>query len=578
MRTALPAAVVTAGVVLLGLASPATAAVTVAPASAACRPVPAPAADVLRATDAWEKFGVDGTGVRIGIISDSFGTYGDDVVAADIAAGWLPGPGNPCGRTSSVEVLREGTSRTTDEGRAMAQVIHGIAPGAQLVFAPTGPDTNASMVDAISDLRAAGVDIIVDDIAVEDDLRYQRGSAADAVSDAVDDGILYLSAAGNFGAAGADGYPSAGFPITSWETSFHRPMPCPDDVTAAALAVAPDRSPLDCLDFQGDEGEDPTLGVTLPQGGATSFRLDWAEPVGAVTTSFGTVARNTVTGEIRAAWADDPRIPLTRNRMSGDRTQPEEWEVSVVRHRAPGAGVPAVNLFFNDTYDGAKPIALEHYRSTRWTTVGSTMWGHQTALDTLAVAAVNAQTLTLDTYSSGGPADTRFGGSPESIAGPAVAGVDGVPISFVIGGPVEPTTFFGTSAAAPTVAAVAALVKQAAPASDPAILRGALESSARPDAFRSPWPAEIEARRFSGAGLVDAAAAVAAVSPAPQPTPSPTMTPAPNPGPASPTPAAAGPTRLAESGSNVDATVLGVGALLLALGGVVRWRRRRARS
>ncbi len=573
MRIALPASAVVAGLVLLMGAAPAAAVETPVPA---CRPVPSPAADILRASDAWQQFGVDGTGVRVGIISDSFGTYGEDVVSADVAAGWLPGPGNPCGRTSPVDVVAEGTVSVKDEGRAMAQLIHGIAPGAQLLFASSGPDTNASMVKAITELRAAGVDIIVDDIGVEDDLRYQRGSAADAISDAVDAGILYVSAAGNSGAIGAPGHPSAGYPIASWETSFYRPVPCPDDVAAAALAASPDRSPIDCLDYTDDGSGDATLGLTLPKGDATSFRLDWAEPAGEVTTSFGTVARNTVTGEIRATWAGDAQLPVTRNELPGDRAEPQEWAISVVRHRAPGAGLPAVDLFFNDTYVGEIPLALEHYISTRWNTVGSSMWGHQTALDTLAVAAVDAESLTLETYSSAGPANTLFGGeAPESIDGPGLAGLDGLPISFVVGGPVEPAKFFGTSAAAPTVAAVSALVKQAAPGADPAALRAALESTARADAFHSPWPAELPARRFSGAGLVDAAAAVALVAPAPAPTPTSPPSPAPAPPAPGPTPTTA-PARLAESGSDADATVVGAGALLLALGVAARILRGRA--
>src|SRR4029079_16593385 len=90
----------------------------------------------------------DGTGITIGVISDSYNTARNFIVggalltireAQDIATCDLPGIGNPCGNTQAVAVLAEfGTYpnvNATDEGRGMAQLIHDIVPKARLGFA-----------------------------------------------------------------------------------------------------------------------------------------------------------------------------------------------------------------------------------------------------------------------------------------------------------------------------------------------------------------------------------------------------------------------------------------------------------
>ena len=84
---------------------------------------------VLRAAEARENFGVDGRGVRVGIISDSLVN-----LQASVDSGDLP---------SDVIVLEAGEDSGTDEGRAMAEIIHDIAPGAKLLF-HSGFDTSVA--------------------------------------------------------------------------------------------------------------------------------------------------------------------------------------------------------------------------------------------------------------------------------------------------------------------------------------------------------------------------------------------------------------------------------------------------
>ncbi|MDQ1122582.1 hypothetical protein [Microbacterium trichothecenolyticum] len=189
-----------------------------------CREIPVEADPVLRSDTARQAFGVDGRGVTVGIISDSFATAPDvaSTPENDVRIGSLPGPGNPCGYTTPVTILADSAQPATDEGRAMAQNVHGIAPGAALLFHTVGP-TPATFADAIRELRDRGADVIVDDMAFDTEPIYQRGVISTAVADVVADGAVYLSAIGNEGSIGEPGTISAGQQTGSWESAPHLP-------------------------------------------------------------------------------------------------------------------------------------------------------------------------------------------------------------------------------------------------------------------------------------------------------------------------------------------------------------------
>ncbi|MDA1054683.1 MAG: hypothetical protein O3C40_30000, partial [Planctomycetota bacterium] len=107
--------------------------------------------DELRST-----LGVDGAGVTVGILSDSFNSLGG--AAGNSASGDLPALGDANGRNISVRVLNDNPYGGSDEGRALAQVIHDVAPGASLAFATAGLG-QAAFAQYISDLRTiAGAD------------------------------------------------------------------------------------------------------------------------------------------------------------------------------------------------------------------------------------------------------------------------------------------------------------------------------------------------------------------------------------------------------------------------------------
>ncbi len=99
-----------------------------------------------RASTARGTFNVDGTGVKIGVLSDGVTTITTAQASGDIG---------------SVTVL-PGQEGSGDKGTAVLEIIHDIAPGAELYFA-TSTTSITSFAQNIRDLRAAGCDIIVDD-------------------------------------------------------------------------------------------------------------------------------------------------------------------------------------------------------------------------------------------------------------------------------------------------------------------------------------------------------------------------------------------------------------------------------
>ena len=127
-------------------------------------------------------FNVDGTGVKVGVVSD-----GVDNLAASVASGDLP----------AVTVLPN-EAGSGSEGRAMLEIIHDLAPGAQLFFA-TYQGGQAAVAQHILDLQAAGCTVIVDDFTYATEPPFQDGVIAQAIDTVTAAGVTYLSSAGNYG-------------------------------------------------------------------------------------------------------------------------------------------------------------------------------------------------------------------------------------------------------------------------------------------------------------------------------------------------------------------------------------------
>ncbi|HBL29221.1 MAG TPA: neuroendocrine convertase 1, partial [Acidobacteria bacterium] len=406
-------------------------------------------------------FGATGAGVKVCVISD-----GVDSLATLVASGDLP---------AGIDVIPGGSG---DEGSAMLEIIHDLAPGAALGFASALPD-EATFAQNILDLAAAphNCNIIVDDIIYLDESPFQDGPVAQSVNTVTAAGVLYFSSAGNEGNK---------TDLTSgvWEGDF-------------LASAAADPGPLagaNLHDF-GDGGNS----ILVEFGGGNPPILIWAEHYdlstgtastdfdiydmdGALTTIFdaSTDVQDGVGGD------DFPIEFIGGGTFGGERLLIDKFAAGTT------SSVPMLNFI---VFRGE----LDDNRVTNGTTRG-----HSAAANAFSVAATPAAA-SFDGITPDGPYPGLFTAANESesftadgprriILGPTgteltpgnrtstggvvrqkpdITAADGVATAAPGFNP-----FYGTSAAAPHAAALAALCKSAVPGITPAALRTALLGSA----------------------------------------------------------------------------------------------------
>jgi Subtilase family len=481
----------------------------------------------LNAMKARDGFEVDGSGIKVGILSDSFNqdAGADTRAATDVASGDLPGPGTPCGQTAPVEVLDDSAAGGEDEGRAMAQIVHDLAPGAEIAFA-TAFDEELTFAKNIKKLAKAGARVIVDDVFYPEEPFFQDGPIAVAVNEVVEAGATYLSAAGNDNLI--DG---AGRNIASWEApKFRDSGSCPPSLVAFSEEIEDENGPgtglepTHCMDFDPGGASDDTFGITVAKGETLIADLQWAEPRGGVTSDIDAYLLS-ASGKVVALNAED------NSSISGTQQPLEvvEWDnntgaaatVRLVINRYSGSKVTPLKFALLE--NGGGVTATEYPQSSGGDVVGPTIFGHSGAASAVSVgAAPFFESEAPEDYSSQGPVTHYFGpvkgstpaeplGAPEVIPKPDVTATDGGANTFFGSCLSHTWRFFGTSAAAPHAAAVAALELEKEPLATPAKVTEALTESASPMGL-PPFSHEAV-----GAGLVDAPEAIAEIASTPFP-------------------------------------------------------------
>jgi subtilisin family serine protease len=478
----------------------------------------------LNASAARTAFNLDGSGVTVGILSDSFDRDAGAATHAgdDVASGDLPGAGNPCGRTTQVNVFDDTDFGGVDEGRAMGQIVHDLAPGARLAFASaTALGSPFAFAGNIRALRNAGADVLVDDVIYFDEPFFQEGPIAVAANEVVAGGRPYFSAAGNDNLIDGEGRD-----IASWEAPAYRDSGgCPAGVVALSEEVeeleedegiVPPEGlhPTHCMDFDPGGGPaDDGFQLTVAKGATLVVDLQWAEPWFGVGTDLDAFLLDS-TGDPIAASAEDNVAGSEQpfELIGWENDSGEDVEVELAINRFAGA---TPRLKFILAQNGFGVLESEYPQSAGGDVVGPTIFGHSGAAGAVSVGAVRFNDGSkLEDFSSRGPLTHYFGPvtgvtpagpiAPTTLAKPDLAATDGGANTF-FGQPVAGVwRFFGTSAAAPHAAAVAALMKQANPSLPPEQLRLALAAAARPVGPFGPDAV--------GAGLIDAYGAVRSVA------------------------------------------------------------------
>lgn len=470
-------------------------------ARAGCMPAATTEGDVqLRAKNARAGHGVTGTGQRVGVLSDSYDTSTTSATEAadDVASGDLPGAGNPCGRTTPVQVLDEidNPAGSIDEGRAMAQLVHDLAPDARLSIASAFNGLQ-KFADNVRALEAAGAKVIVDDVSYFNEPFFQEGPVNVAVNDVTADGATYFSSAANSNEI------VGGNNVASYEApAFRGAGSCP----AGAPAYA-----TNCMDFNPAAAVDTAYSVTLAPGGGFRLALQWAQPWFGVTTDID--AYIVQAGTLLAASEDV-------NTGAGGTQQPFE----IVEISNPTGTSQTVQIVVNKFSGAANPrlkwiwprasgiTAVNFPTSSGGDIVGPTIFGHNGGVNSMSTAAVPFDNPnTVETFSSRGPVRLTHGpvvgttpapplGSLQTLAKPDIAATDGGQTTFFQ--PFSPGVFrfFGTSAAAPHAAAVAALQRDGFRTATVNQIKDLQKNTARDVGSFGPTAA--------GAGLVDALKAV----------------------------------------------------------------------
>ncbi|MGB5393622.1 MAG: S8 family serine peptidase, partial [Lutimonas sp.] len=389
---------------------------------------------------------VDGKGIKVGVISDSYDTqpFTDKSKATvDVENGDLPGPGNPDGYELPVDVLLDFPyGEASDEGRAMLQILHDVAPASELAF-HTGILSPRNFELAIKALQDANCDIIVDDITFPTEPFFGEGRISEAIENfTAQEGKLYFTSAGNF----ADNGYQATFSTSSVQpqTNFLTPG---SNVRAHVFGTNPD-------------GTQDVLQQISVEKGVYMLVLQWENDIASQNNLSGAIT------DLDFYIVDDNGNLVVGNNRSNEDGDPTE----IMVFQATGSGT--ANIMITSTSGAATnglPFRFIAFRSDglEFLEYGGapTVSGHAMTPAANAIAAVDYRTA----QNPDPQAFSSFAGtlSSNQILEIKLSAPDGVDtnvssIGFDVDGTGFPN-FFGTSAAAPHAAGAFALLMSALP-------------------------------------------------------------------------------------------------------------------
>ena len=448
--------------------------------------------EALRADIARPLYGVDGNGITVGTLSDSFNCLGG--ASPDAANGDLP---------PSIIVLDDSACPGSDEGRAMMQLITDVAPGADQMF-HTAFGGQANFAQGIIDLANAGADVIVDDVIYFAEPMFQDGIIAQAADSVVANGVAYFSSAGNQSRQ-------------SYEAPFN---PSGIQISIGGSQAG------EAHDFNPGADRDIFQQITIPGGDTLIVSFQWDSPYFSV--SGGSGSPNDI--DIFIVNSSETLIiaSSTAPNIGGD-------PVEILIFTNNGTSVQDYNLLITNS-SGPDPGLLKYvnFNSSitinEFNTASGTAYGHSNTAGAEAVAAAffaetpefGTDPALVEPFSSAGGVPIIFDVAgnrlsiPEVREKPEITAPDGTNTTFF--GAIIPDgdnfpNFFGTSAAAPHAAAVAALVLEADSSLLPAEVYTVLEETALDMDDPSTSGFDIGFDFASGYGFIQADNALEAVVP-----------------------------------------------------------------
>ena len=383
---------------------------------------------LLRADAARTQLGLTGDEIRIGVISN--GILG--LEAAQASGDAPPLVEQRAFAAAGLQIDSEGT--------AIIEIIHDLAPDADILFANAA--TDLEMMQAVNFL-AARADIVIDDLAFFFPADQQSDvslNTAQALNNPAWPIRAYVTSVGNWAdrhyagryLAGPDGS-TLGLPAAG---SVHRFQ------AIGGVTDALDRGPQSFNE------------IVLSPGGTAHIVLFWNDPWGQSTNDYDLFLLNDAnqivdSSELRQGLPGAvPREDLLFTNTGTERT----FRI-VIQNENNAAVARDLDLFVLR----AKPILVGETVLNFNSVAGSVLAQSDAPGGVIAVGAINQGDPGLDDiepFSSRGP-------TANGVIKPDITAVDGVSIT---GSGDFATPFSGTSAAAPHVAGIAALLLQAQPA------------------------------------------------------------------------------------------------------------------
>jgi hypothetical protein len=423
---------------------------------------------------ARQRFHVDGRGVRVGVMSDSYNCAEGALVPGEP---FTTAPQDKASHDLPQDVLVLKDLSTTpsldcsDEGRGMMQLIHDVAPASSLAFY-TAFESAEDFAAGIGTLADAGSNVIVDDVIYFAEPMFLDGPIAQAVDRVKSRGVAYFSSAGNQARQ-------------SYESVFRR-----------SAVEGAGGGPLH--DFANGKGVDVRQGITAGAGSASLLSFQWDQP-------WFSVNGKGSASDVDIYFVDDNGNPIT---LCDDDPDALVCQFPGV-DRNEGADAVEIPVLVNDSDEDVHAnIAIElfsgpapHRIKYVWFDLGAglltleehdtqsgTLYGHANAAGAEAVGAApwyntsafgpqnkpECAPACLELFSSTGGVPILFDKNgrrfpfPLVRIKPGLTGPDGGNTTFFVAdlaaaipGTTEPDgfpNFFGTSASAPHVAAIGALM------------------------------------------------------------------------------------------------------------------------
>lgn len=361
---------------------------------------------ILKSSSLRESYGVNGTGVKIGIISDGVDNLEDAQATGDISY--------------DAHILSNKIGG--NEGTSMLEIVQDIAPGAELYF----HDCGSSRLDfnrAVDALVNEGCTVICDDIGWLSEPFFEDGIVADHVKEVIKEhDLLFISSAGNSGDSHYQGF------FYDNGSGWH--------------------------DFSSGQGEMNNLQLEIQPSGEVWVFLQWNDKWEYSGNNYDLYLKNQETSETIASsevYQDGDSLPLEyimytyegKSALNASievkKTSGESRELELYIYYWPGVTVNPENIVAEDS-----------------------IFGHPALPEVVTVGAVGtgeSGEYEIEYFSSIGPA-TIFYPSLEVRQKADISGLDGVSVTGAEG---ITEQFYGTSASSPHVAAIAALVWSAFP-------------------------------------------------------------------------------------------------------------------